>query len=107
MKKMGSNFGMHNKRSNIKFRAEYPYVIICEGKDEYAFLLAYLEYLERNDALFIDCHNVIDFGGITDVAQGIKNLKMYLDFADARLMYNFLGRGRSIISDKPACARGN
>lgn len=79
---MKLNFSTMDK--SIKLKAEYPYVIICEGKDEYAFLLAYLDYLERNDESFIDCHNVINFGGITDVSQGLKNLKMYSKYEDMK-----------------------
>ena len=81
---MESKNSKNGKRLNVKLRAEYPYVIICEGRDEYAFLLAYLSYLEQNDESFIDCHNVIDFGGINDVSQGLKNLKMYPKYEDMK-----------------------
>ena len=86
------------RRLKIKFRPEYPYVIICEGKDEYAFLISYLNYLEKNEEAFVDCHNVIDFGGITDVNQGLKNLKMYPGYED---MKGFL-----IVRDAERDARG-
>ena len=85
-------------RFKIKFRPEYPYVIICEGKDEYAFLISYLNYLEKNEGAFVDCHNVIDFGGITDVNQGLENLKMYPHYED---MKGFL-----IVRDAERDARG-
>lgn len=89
-----------NRRSSlkIKFKSEYPYVIICEGKDEYAFLISYLNYLEKTENAFVDCHNVIDFGGITDISQGLENLKMYSHYED---MKGFL-----IIRDAERDARG-
>ena len=81
---MKTNISKKDERYSVKFRSEYPYVIICEGVDEYYFLLAYLDYLEQNDESYIDCHNVIDFGGITDVSQGLKNIKMYPKYEDMK-----------------------
>jgi len=60
----------------IKFKSEYPYVIVCEGKDEYSFLIAYLTHLEQNEKeRFVDCHNVVDFGGINDMNKLLNNTK--------------------------------
>ena len=60
----------------IRFKPEYPYVIVCEGMDEYSFLLSYLKHLEKNEQeRFIDCHNVVDFGGINDMNKLLNDIK--------------------------------
>ena len=65
---MGKRTG---NNAQIKFNPQYPYTIVCEGVDEYYFLIAYLDYLERNEReKFVDCHNVVDFGGINDMMSG-------------------------------------
>ena len=69
---------IRNARSDkkITFKPEYPYVIVCEGMDEYSFLIAYLTYLEQNEKeKFVDCHNVVDFGGINDMNKLLNNIK--------------------------------
>ena len=75
---MGKRTG---NNAQIKFNPQYPYTIVCEGVDEYYFLIAYLDYLERNEReKFVDCHNVVDFGGINDINKllnDIKNLPKY------------------------------
>ena len=72
------------KTENIKFNPEKPYVIICEGADEYHFMIAYLNYLERTERLFQDCHHVIDFGGIDDVGKGIDDIKIYPHYEEMK-----------------------
>ncbi|MBQ1510043.1 MAG: hypothetical protein IIZ54_04000 [Selenomonadaceae bacterium] len=75
---MGKRTG---NNAQIKFNPQYPYTIVCEGVDEYYFLIAYRDYLERNEReKFVDCHNVVDFGGINDINKllnDIKNLPKY------------------------------
>jgi len=72
------------KNKNVKFNPEKPYIIICEGADEYFFLIEYLNYLENTEALFKDCHYVIDFGGIDDVNNGIEDIKIYPHYEDMK-----------------------
>ena len=78
---------IRNVRSDkkITFKPEYPYVIVCEGMDEYSFLIAYLTYLEQNEKeKFVDCHNVVDFGGINDMNKLLKDIKQLPKYDDMR-----------------------
>ena len=59
----------------IKFKQEKPYVILCEGVDELHFLVAYLDYLEKWEEKFQDCHFVVDLGGVEDVGRKLKTIK--------------------------------
>ena len=69
----------------IKFKSEYPYVIVCEGKDEYSFLIAYLTHLEQNEKeRFVDCHNVVDFGGINDINKLLNDIKQFPKYDDMK-----------------------
>ena len=69
----------------IKFKSEYPYVIVCEGMDEYSFLIAYLTYLEKNEKeRFVDCHNVVDFGGINDMNKLLNDIKQLPKYDDMK-----------------------
>lgn len=81
MKKEQKMMHFQDKR---KFLPEKPYVIICEGADEYFFMIAYLDYLEKTEQLFQDCHNVIDFGGTNDVGKGIDDIKIYPHYEDMK-----------------------
>ena len=72
------------KRNNTEekeiLNPNLPYVIICEGKDEYYFLISYLDYLAKNEPDFQDYCNVIDFGGIDDINQALENLTKYRNY---------------------------
>ena len=82
--RIGAGKNSNNSFGKVTFKPECPYVIICEGKDEFSFLIAYLNYLQKNEESFIDCYNVLDFGGITDVSQGIDNIKKYPHYEDMK-----------------------
>lgn len=62
-------------KKSIKFNREKPYVILCEGVDELYFLVAYLDYLEKYEQNFQDCHFVVDLGGVEDVGKKLKTIK--------------------------------
>ena len=68
-----------------KFDSDHPYVIICEGMDEYSFLIAYLSYLEKYEKdRFSDCHNVVDFGGINDINKLLNDIKNFPKYDDMK-----------------------
>jgi len=50
-----------------------PNIILCEGKDEWSFLIYYLQYLIKQDPIF-DTFQVMDFGGITDLNRQFRQL---------------------------------
>ncbi len=70
----------NNTEEKATLKPNLPYVIICEGKDEYYFLISFLTYLVKNEASFQDCWNVIDFGGINDINQALENLIKYRNY---------------------------
>ena len=42
-----------------KLFPDKPYVIICEGRDEWNFLIRYIAYLTKNNPVFPDCFNIM------------------------------------------------
>ena len=74
---------MSNKKQDKpdKFNANKPYAIICEGMDEFLFLIHYLNYLEIHEVdKFQDCHHVMNFGGIDDLKNKLKMIKSFPNY---------------------------
>jgi len=63
-----------------KNKIKCPNIILCEGKDEWSFIVNYLQYLIGQDSVF-DTFQVIDFGGITDLKRQLRQLLKMPDFS--------------------------
>lgn len=71
--------------ATVKFDKNKPFVIMCEGIDEFFFLCRYLEFLEDRYAdEFVDCHHVIDLGGIHDMSNQFKTIKSIPDYSSVK-----------------------
>lgn len=59
---------MASSKEPAKFFKDKPYVILCEGVDEFYFLIWYLEFLNKNyKEQYSDCFHVVDLGGVDDM----------------------------------------
>lgn len=66
---------MSEKREKEKILIKMPHLILCEGKDEYKFLISYLNSDALKDIPFCsEMIQVIDFGGNEDLPTFLKAL---------------------------------
>ena len=63
-----------------KFEIEKPYVIVCEGKDDFAFLGEYLNYLDKLQLINKNLFKIIKANGVDNIAKEMKNYKNYADY---------------------------
>ena len=63
-----------------KFEIEKPYVIVCEGKDDFAFLGEYLNYLDKLKLIDKNFFKIIKANGVDNIAREMKNYKNYADY---------------------------
>lgn len=66
--------------SKEKNRIICPNIILCEGMDEWSFLVNYLAFLTTEDNAF-DTIQVINFGGISDLQRQFRQLIKMPDFS--------------------------
>lgn len=69
------------------FNENKPYVIVCEGKDDYKFLDSYLYFL--SDAGLIDCnkYQIMKTNGVDEMP---RVMKKYLDYDNYDYVMSFL-----------------
>ncbi len=71
--------------ATVKFDKNKPFVIMCEGIDEFFFLCRYLDFLEDRCADdFVDCHHIINLGGISDMSNQFKSIKSIPDYSTVK-----------------------
>ena len=69
-----------------KIKVDYDHLIICEGQDEYSFLVWYLNSQERagEDSRFASSVQVIDYGGNEELTAFLKILRNSDGFVKAK-----------------------
>ena len=63
-----------------KFEIKKPYVIVCEGKDDFGFLDEYLKYLGKLNFIDKNSFKIIKANGVDNIAREMKNYKNYSDY---------------------------
>ncbi len=70
----------NRKLETQKFEIEKPYVIVCEGKDDFGFLNEYLNYLGKLNFIDKNSFKIIIANGVDNIAKEMKNYKNYSDY---------------------------
>lgn len=62
------------------FEIQKPFVIVCEGKDDFGFLDEYLKYLDKLQLIEKNFFKIITANGVNNIPKEMKNYKNYSNY---------------------------